>query len=83
MVVTAAWYQWWYWLLEIVLMGSVLGKFIAHSLGKEENNQSQIKEVVCFLFFLIWEDFVAEYVWQTGPASSKALCVWQLKIGMI
>lgn len=41
MVVTAACYQWCYWLLEVVLMGSVLGKFIARSLG-EENNQSQI-----------------------------------------
>lgn len=52
MVVTAAWYQWCYWLLEIVLTGSVLGKFIAHSFGRE-GEQPKLNKVGCLLFFFL------------------------------
>lgn len=50
-MVTAAWYQWCYWLLEIVLMGSVLGRFIAHSFGRGAE-QPKLNKVGCLLFFL-------------------------------
>lgn len=45
MVLTAACYQWCYWLLEIVLMR----KFIAHSFGRG-GEQPKLNKVGCLLF---------------------------------